>query len=89
MFHSCSSKLGFYLSDGTHNSLCAYHAEKVRPKQKTTTVLYKSGPRKGQVKSKTVEILRKGGWKLRVFKFSIDRVLSFKQHARHFEIVLK
>lgn len=84
------SKLGTYLSlGGGMTTLCAYHAEKQRPKFKTTTVLFKSGDKKGQVKSKTVEKVRKGGWKLRVFRFPLDRVVSFKQHSRHFDIVLK
>lgn len=70
-------------------SLYAYHAEKVRAKFKTTTVLYKSGPNKGKVKSRTAETIRQGGWKLRVFKFPMDRVKSFKQFDRHFTITLK
>lgn len=86
------SKLGSYLSDmgiGATNHVYAYQAEKVRTKKKTTVVLFKSGPSKGQVKSKNVEIVRQGGWKLRMFKFPADRVKSIVQHARHFTLVLK
>lgn len=86
------SKIGTYLSSGIGTGtdfVYGYHAEKVRPKFKTTTVLFKSGSRKGQVKSKTVETIRKGGWTLRMFKFPANRVKSFTQFDRHFVVVLK
>ena len=83
-----SSTIGTYLSTGK-DTVCGYHAEKVRPKFKTTKVLFKSGPYKGQVKSSTVEKIRAGGWKLRVFSFPSNRVKSFTQFDRHFVIELK
>ena len=91
LFNSFSNKFssGYLGSGGSNNNFVyAYHAEKVRAKFKTTTVLFKSGPNKGKVKSRTAETIRQGGWKLRVFKFPMDRVKSFKQFDRHFEIVL-
>lgn len=84
-----SSNIGTYLSTRTGKDVCGYHAEKVRPKFKTTKVLFKSGPYKGQVKSSTVEKIREGGWKLRVFSFPSNRVKSFTQFDRHFVIELK
>lgn len=66
-----------------------YHAEKVRPKIRYEKTFYKSGPKKGELKSTERIVVRQGGWKLRVFRFELNRVKLIDQNNRHFTVILK
>ena len=89
--HRTSGGKGNYFAGPRMNGddVYVYHAEKQRARFKKEVILFKSGPNKGQIKTKKVTKIKLGGWKIRVFRFPAERVLSVKQHARHFDIVLK
>ena len=56
-----------------------YHAEKHRKKVNRTITRGK----------KISTIIERGHWKVRVFKFKKDNIVSAKQFKNHFEVVLK
>ena len=64
---------------GNDDYIYVYHAEKHRKKVERKIVRGK----------KVSTIIEHGHWKVRVFKFKKDNIVSAKQFKNHFEVVLK
>lgn len=74
--------MSFFASMSEREFLYAYALEKHRHKSNQQLV------QKGK-KPLTTKIVKNGHWNWRVFRFPLRDVVSFKQHARHFEIMLR
>lgn len=77
-----SSISGYISADGKY--VCALHHEKRRAKFIVSKVRQKHNPRRWQ----TVK-LNDAEWHNSLYKFEINQIVSFRQLARHFEVVLK
>lgn len=68
------------LSSDSNTHIYLIHWEKHRPKFKQ---------KKGKDGKTVSKRIKNGYWVMKTYRFPRDRVLSCKQHTRHFDIVLK
>ena len=76
--------------DHRGENIFLYVAEKLRKKTKVVPLTKKHTKKTGDNANKfKTEIIRRNHWKVRVYKFPLDRVISAEQGNRTFKVTLK
>ena len=74
--------------DRKHEYVYLFHAEKQRKKTKVVQIVGKNPKRKNGANTEKFEtqFVRHGHWKVRVFRFKLDRVHAAQQLTRTFKV---